>query len=279
MNQPFDPNELVNWQPEQGSFPPSSAADWRVMNPNGPNRIDPDVAMQIYELIWFYVQDQEVAARLTTLTFRVALTRLEDLPSEGAYLPWLAVIATNEAHRYLGDQPKQQPSSALAHKADREARFLADAIRELRADQKLALLLRYRYDVAPALIAIALDMRPRRLARLFIKAREGFAKESSLSPSMLATATPPAPLQALDEKAAPYPQREVAPKRLGYMWLGYSGFPTLPERDQRKAKWLTALVTAVLLIAIGLGISRPWSAERPELVDPNAQGAILHHDE
>ena len=271
------PSPLEGTEPT--GFPPRTPADWRVMVHDGTSPIDPIAARRVYDLIWFYVQDQEAAARLTALTFRVALSRIDELPTPSAYVPWLAVIATNEAHRYLESEPTQRPASALAASAsDRDARFLADALREMRADQKLAMLLRYRYEVSPALIAIALDMRPRRLARLFVKAREHFGKESTLPPSMFAVATPPPPTQPLATELAPYPPRDLKPKRLGYMWLDYSGFPTFPERDERKAKWLTALVTAVLLLAIGIGISRPWSAERPELVDPSAQGAILHPD-
>ena len=263
--------------PEPAGFPPRTPADWRVLTVDGTNPIDPIAARRVYDLIWFYVQDQEAAARLTALTFRVALSRIkEGLPTPSAYTPWLAVIATNEAHRYLESEPTQRPASALSESAsDRDALFLADAIREMRADQKLAMLLRYRYDVPPALIAIALDMRPRRLARLFVKARQHFAKESTLPPSMFAVATPPPPNQTLATNLASYPQRDLKPKRLGYMWLDYSGFPTFPERDERKAKWLTALVTALLLLVLAIGISRPWSAERPELVDPSAQDAIL----
>ena len=61
---------------------------------------------------------------------------------------------------------------------------------------------------------------------------------------------------------------------LGYPWLA-SGFPALPEREERRAKWLTAVATLVLLVILALVITRPWSAERPQLIDPGDSAPAL----
>ncbi len=260
-----------------GTFPPVTGSDWRNMFLGQPTPINPDAAQMVYDISWFLVKDVAAAAEITVITFRVALSRLYDLPAPSAYTAWLGVIATNEAHRYLEESPTRRLSSALMPTgSEREALFLADTLAEMRADHKLAMILRYRYNTPPSVITMALDMRPRRLARLFVKAREEFARESSLPPAMLASATPPRTRQ-LPRSVEAYSKKELKPAVLGYPWLP-SGFPALPEREERRAKWLTAVLTLVLLVAIGLAITRPWSAERPQLVEPNAAGEILDID-
>ena len=54
---------------------------------------------------------------------------------------------------------------------------------------------------------------------------------------------------------------------LGYDWIE-SDFPVIPERDERRAKWVTLALTALILVAVAILITRPWSAERPSLIDP-----------
>jgi hypothetical protein len=257
-----------------GTFPPVTGADWRNMFIGQPTPINPDAAQMVYDISWFLVKDVAAATELTIITFRVALSRLHDLPEPVAYTAWLGVIATNEAHRYLEEAPTRRLSSALIPTgAQREALFLADTLAEMRADQKLAMLLRYRYNTPPGIITMSLDMRPRRLARLFVKAREQFAVNSSVPPAMLAAANPPTTKQ-LPRMVEAYSKRELRPSVLGYPWLA-SGFPALPEREERRAKWLTAVATIVLLVILALVITRPWSAERPELIDPDSSAPAL----
>ncbi len=258
----------------RGSFPPVTGADWRNMFLGRATPIDAEAAQVVYDVAWFLVKDVAAASELTAITFRVALSRLHDLPEPAAYTAWLTVIATNEAHRYLEESPTRRSSSALVpSRTDRDALFLADTLAEMRADHKLAMLLRYRYDTPPAIITMALDMRPRRLARLFVAAREEFAKHSTLPPTILASASPP-PSRRLPTVVEPYSKRELRPSVLGYPWLA-SGFPARPEREERRAKWLTAVATIVLLVILALLVTRPWSADRPELIDPDAASEIL----
>jgi len=254
-----------------GTFPPVTSTDWRNMFIGQATPINPDAARMVYDICWFLVKDVAAAAELTVITYRVALSRLHDLPEPAAYTAWLGVIATNEAHRHLEEAPTRRLSSALIPTGvEREALFLADTLAEMRADQKLALLLRYRYNTPPAIITMALDMRPRRLARLFVKAREEFAQNSSLPPAMLAAATPPRPKQ-LPHSVVAYSKKELKPSVLGYPWLA-SGFPALPEREERRAKWLTAVAVIVLLTILAVVLTQSWSAERPSLIEPD-QGA------
>ncbi|MGI9605658.1 MAG: hypothetical protein ACR2P0_05915 [Acidimicrobiales bacterium] len=251
-----------------------TGTDWRNMFLGQPAPINRDAAHMVYDIAWFIVKDVTAAAEVTTITFRVALARLEELPVPIAYTAWLAGIATNEAHRYLEEAPTRRPTSVLAASgAEREALYLADTLGELRADHKLALLLRYRYNTPPNVMTMALDMRPRRLARLFVAAREEFAKHSTLPPAALATADPPPP-RHLPQLVEPYSAREMRPWVLGYPWRD-SAFAGLPEREDRRARWATLVVTVLLLVAIALLITRPWSAERPELVDPGTASEIL----
>lgn len=251
-----------------GTFPPVTGADWRNMFYGAATPINPNAAQMVYDVSWFLVKDATAAADLTVVTFRVALSRLHDLPVPAAYTAWLASIASNEAHRYIEESPSRRLSSALLADDDsRDAHFLADTLADMRADHKLAILLRYRYNTPPQFITLALDMRPRKLARVFVTARNQFTANSSLSPSMLATATPPRP-RPLPQVVETYGKRELRRSVLGYEFLD-SGFPIIPERDERRAKWVTAVLTLVILVTIGIVITRPWSAERPTLIDPN----------
>lgn len=254
-----------------GTFPPITSADWRNMFYGAPTPINPDAARMVYDVCWLLVKDSTAAADLTVVTFRVALSRLHELPSPGAYTAWLASIASNEAHRYIEENPSRRLSSALlADDNTRQAHFLADTLADMRADYKLALILRYRYDTPPQYITLALDMRPRKLARLFVKAREEFTSNSSSAPATLAAANPP-PTRALPQVTEAYGKRELRRSVLGYEWLD-SGFPIIPEREERRAKWITAALTLLVLLTIGIVITRPWSAERPTLIDP--EGAV-----
>lgn len=252
-----------------GTFPPVTAADWQNMFYGTPTPINPDAAQMVYDICWFLVKDTSVAADLTIVTFRVALSRLHDLPAPGAYTAWLASIASNEAHRHLEESPTRRLSSGLlSGGGNREAFFLADTLSEMRADYKLALLLRYRYNTPPRYITLALDMRPRKLGRVFVKARDEFSANSSIAPAMLASADPPRGRE-LPQVVEPYAKRQLRRSVLGYEWLD-SGFPIIPERDERRAKWVTAVLTALILLTIGIVITRPWSAERPTLIEPDA---------
>ena len=253
-----------------GSFPPVTAGDWRNMFYGERTPVNPEAALMVYDVCWFLVKDSAVAAELTVVTFRVALSRFNEhrMPEPAAYTAWLASIASNEAHRHLEESPTRRLSSALLDGgSNREAFYLADTLSEMRADFKLALLLRYRYNVAPSYISLALDMRPRRLARVFVKAREQFSANSSISPAMLGRAHPPRN-RTLPQIVEPYSKKEMRRKILGYEWLE-SEFPIIPERDERRAKWITAVLTVVILVAISIVITNPWGAERPSFVDPD----------
>lgn len=253
-----------------GSFPPVTAGDWRNMFYGERTPVNPEAAQMVYDVCWFLVKDGTVAAELTVVTFRVALSRFNEhrMPDPAAYTAWLASIASNEAHRHLEEFPTRRLSSALLEGgSSREAFYLADTLSEMRADYKLALLLRYRYNTPPKYISMALDMRPRRLARVFVKAREQFSANSSIAPAMLGRANPPRN-RSLPQIIEPYGKKEMRRKILGYEWLD-SEFPIIPERDERRAKWVTAVLTAVILIAIGVVITNPWGAERPSFVEPD----------
>lgn len=252
-----------------GTFPPITGADWRNMFYGAPTPINPNAARMVYDVCWLLVKDSTAAADLTVVTFRVALSRLHELPPPAAYTAWLASIASNECHRYIEETPTRRLSSALlADESSRGAHFLSDTLADMRADYKLALILRYRYNAAPQYITLALDMRPRKLARLFVKARDEFTANSSMAPATLAAASPPAN-RPLPQVVETYGKRELRRSVLGYEWLN-SGFPIIPERDERRAKWITAVLTLIVLLTIGIVITRPWSAERPTLIDPDA---------
>lgn len=262
-----------------GTFPPVTSADWRNMFLGQPTPINSDAAQMVYDVAWFLVKDVAAAVEVTLYTFRVALSRLKELPPPNAYTAWLAAIASNEAHRYLEETPTRRTSSALIPDGPtRNANFLADTLASMRADYKLAMLLRYRYDTPPAIITLAIDMRPRRLARLFVKARAEFAAHSSLPPEALATAVPPRPGQLVRSVQA-FSKKELKPAVLGYPWLE-SDFPALPEREERRQKWMTAVVTLVLLAILAFALTKPWGAERPSFgPEEGAVGAILVLDD
>ena len=253
-----------------GTFPPVTPGDWCNMFYDSPLVINRDAAEMVYDVCWFLVKDEAEALRLTVITFRIAVSRYNEhaLPEPEAYAPWLASIASNEAHRSLEHLPTRRLSSALLDAAPqhRDAYYLADTLANMRADYKLALLLRYRYDVAPIYLSHALDMRPRKVARLFVKARDQFAANSSMQPHMLVQANP---LRNIDlpQVVEPYSKREMRRTVLGYDWLE-SDFPIIPERDERRSKWVTLVVTAIILIVVAFVVTNPWSAERPSLVDP-----------
>lgn len=247
-----------------GTFPPVTPADWRNMFYGAPTPVSPEAAQMVYDICWFLVKDGNVATRLTIVTFRVALSRFNEhhLPAPAAYTAWLASIASNEAHRHLEENPTRRLSSSLLEGgADREAFYMADTLSEMRADYKLAILLRYRYNAPPKFICMALDMRPRKLARLFVKAREEFSANSSLAPARLSQIHPPR-ARSLPQVIEPYSKKDMRRKILGYEWLE-SEFPIIPERDERRARWVTAVITAALLIAVGVFITNPRDAERP----------------
>lgn len=253
-----------------GTFPPVTATDWRNMFYGAQTPINPAAAQMVYDISWFLVKDETAASDLTVITFRVALSRLHELPVPAAYTAWLASIASNEAHRYIEESPSRRTSSALlTDESSRDAHFLADTLAEMRADYKLAMLLRYRYNTPPRFITLALDMRPRKLARVFVEAREQFASNSSMSPSTLATANPPRK-RPLPQVVEAYGKRELRRSVLGYEWLP-SSFPIIPEREERRAKWVTAVLTLIIVATIGIVITRPWSAERPTLINPNGE--------
>ncbi len=252
-----------------GTFPPVTPADWRNMFYGSPTPVNPEAAQMVYDICWFLVKDGNVATRLTVVTFRVALSRFNEhhLPSPAAYTAWLASIASNESHRYLEENPTRRLSSALLEGgSNRSAFYLADTLSEMRADYKLALLLRYRYDTPPKFICMALDMRPRRLARLFVKARAEFAENSSVAPARLGEVDPPR-TRNLPQVIEPYGKKEMRRKILGYEWLP-SEFPIIPERDERRARWVTAVLVVVILTIVAVVVTNPWGAERPSF-EPN----------
>lgn len=253
-----------------GTFPPVTAGDWRNMYFDSPLVINYDAATLVYDVCWFLVKDEEEALRLTVITFRIAVSRYNDhaLPPPAAYASWLASIASNEAHRSLEGLKGRRRSSALLNtdRRYRDAHYLADTLSDMRADYKLAMLLRYRFDASPLYLSHALNMRPRKVARIFVKAREEFSSNSSLQPQQLGHVTPPRS-GSLPQVVEPYSKREMRHSVLGYQWLE-SDFPVIPEQDERRQKWVTLVTTLVILIVVGSLITRPWSAERPTLIDP-----------
>lgn len=239
---------------------------------DSPLVINQNAAQMVYDVCWYLVKDSQEALRLTVITMRIAVSRYnaQGLPTADAYVPWLIAIASNESHRTLEGRRKRRPNSALLDSKSpfRDASYLSDTLAGMRADYKLALLLRYRYDVAPIYISHALDLRPRKVARLFVKAREEFASNSSMRPQMLAHAHPPR-AEGLPQVVEPYSKREMRRSVLGYDWLE-TDFPVIPDREERRSKIVTLVATAVILIIVGIVVTQPFSAERPTLVDPAA---------
>jgi|GEM_PF-1351515 len=254
-----------------GTFPPITSSDWRNMFYDQPLAVNKNAARMVYDVCWFLVKNEDVALDLTVITFRISLSRFNDhsMPLPAGYSAWLASIASNEAHRKLEDSPLLKPSSALLDDGpDRDAHYLADTLAEMRADYKLALLLRYRYDTPSKYLSMALDLRPRKVAQLLVKAREAFAANSSVRPSTFAEVTPPLS-KPLPHIVEPYKDREMKRKVLGYDWLD-SDFPVIPEREERRARWITLVLTAIILIGVSVAVTQPWSAERPTLIEPDA---------
>lgn len=243
---------------------------------DSPLVINHDAARMVYDVCWFLVKDEVEALRLTVVTFRIAVSRYNAhaLPPPPAYTAWLASIASNEAHQFLEQASRRRTTSALAEIEDqhRSAHYLADTLQEMRADYKLALLLRYRYDVTPLYLSHALDLRPRRVARVFVNAREEFSTSSSMKPHMFAHATPPRSGD-LPQVVEPYSSREMSHKVLGYDWRE-SDFPVIPERDERRSKWATLFLVVIILVVVGILVTR-GSDDRPSLIDPDQVEEVI----
>ncbi len=262
---------------EPGYFPPISAHDWSQMQYGESVAINPNAARMVYDVCWFILKDGDAALETTTITFRIALARFNDhrMPTPEAYTSWLAAIASNEAHRMLEEDQSVQPSSALLQgESERPAHFLADALSELRADHKLLLILRYRYKTQQEYMSRALDMRPRRLAKVISTAREEFAIHSTHSPKMLAETNPPL-TGILPTEVAPYGKKEMKRAYLGYDWLRGSDFPLIPERDEARTKWITLALTVFIVLVVAAIVTNSFGAERPTLLDPDSLTEVI----
>ena len=230
----------------------------------------------VYDVCWFILKDQDAAIEVTQATFGIALYRFSigKMPAPEAYTSWLSTIASNEAHRYLEENRALRHSSALLEAdADRPAHFLADALSELRIDHKLLLILRYRFNAQPQYMSKALDMRPRRIARVIDDARKQFKVHSSHSPSMLGGTHPPL-TRKLPEHAEPYDKKQMHRNELGYEWLS-TNYPYIPERDELRTKWITFALTIVIVLLLAILATRPFGAERPTLIEPDAQVEVI----
>lgn len=260
-----------------GYFPPITAHDWSEMHYGEPAAINPNAARMVYDVCWFILKDGDAAIQATTLTFRIALARFHEhrMPSPAAYTSWLTAIASNEAHRMLEEDQSVRPSSALLEgDSERPAHFLADALSELRADHKLLLILRYRYKTSQDYMSRALDMRPRRLAKVIAEAREEFAIHSTHTPKMLAETNPPLTGE-LPDNVTPYGKKEMSRAYLGYGWLKGSQFPLIPERDEARTKWITLALTLFIVVTVAAILTNSFGAERPTLLDPNGVTEVI----
>lgn len=270
--------QMTNTQPEAtatpGYFPPISERDWRAVKSGQDILLSPNATRMVYDVSWFILKDGDAAIDTTINTFRIALKRFNDekLPSPEAYTSWLSAIASNEAHRHLEGNRALRHSSALlggvGGEAERSAHFLADALSELRADHKLLLLLRYRYNTPADYMSRALDMRPRRVAKALTKARFEFGANSSHSLTTLAETNPPL-TGTLPTSVDPYGKKEMKRNVLGYEWLG-SGYPLIPERDEIRTKWITFALTLLIVVLVAAILTNPFGAERPTLLEPDA---------
>lgn len=261
---------------EPAYFPPISAHDWAGVTQWQRAKINPNAARMVYDVCWFILKDQDASIAVTRATFGIALHRfgLGKMPAAEAYTSWLTTIASNEAHRHLEENRALRHSSALLEAdEDRAAHFLADALSELRIDYKLLLILRYRFNASPQAMSKALDMRPRRVARVIDDARKEFKVHSSHSPSMLGGTHPPLS-QELPVHADPYDKKEMHRNELGYEWLG-THYPYIPERDELRTKWITFALTMVIVFMLAILATRPFGAERPTLIEPDAQVEII----
>ncbi len=254
-----------------GFFPPITAHDWSQMHYGMSTPINPNAARMVYDVCWFILKDEDAAIKTTTVTFRIALSRFGDhkLPVPAAYTSWLSAIASNEAHRVLEEDRTVRHSSALLEgDSGREAHFLADALSELRADHKLLLILRYRYNTPAEYLTKALDMRPRRLANVLSAAREEFSIHSIHAPTMLAATNPPLHSE-LPTAVEPYGKKDMKRAVLGYEWLP-SDFPLIPERDEVRTKWTTLALTVIIIFVVAVILTNSFGAERPTLIEPDA---------
>ena len=261
-----------------GYFPPISAHDWGEMHYGEPTAINPNAARMVYDVCWLILKDGDAAIDITIVTFRIALSRFNDhkMPPPEAYTSWLSAIASNEAHRYLEENRTVRHSSALLEgDSDRAAHFLADTLSELRADHKLLLILRYRYNTPPEYMSKALDMRPRRLAKLLTRAREEFSAHGPHAPSMLSGANPPLTRQ-LPTLVEPYGKKEMKRSVLGYEWLK-SDYPLIPERDEIRSKWITFALTILIIIVVAAILTNSFGAERPTLIEPGAPDGVVEN--
>ncbi len=257
-------------------FPPISAHDWSGMRYGERTAINPNAARMVYDVCWFILKDGEASIATTEAVFGVALHRfsVHKLPEPEAYTSWLTAIASNEAHRQLEDDRALRHSSALLEAdEDRPAHFLADALSELRVDYKLLLILRYRFNSNAEFMSKALDMRPRRIARMIDQARKQFKEHSSHAPSMLAGTHPPLNLP-LPTHAEPYEKKQMKRAYLGYEWLR-NDYPYIPERDELRTKWITFALTLVLVAMLAVLLTKPFGAERPTLIQPEAPIEII----
>ncbi len=256
---------------EPGYFPPVSPHDWSQMQHGESLAISPNAARMVYDVCWFILKDEDAALAVTATTFRIAISRFNNnkLPKPEAYTSWLTSIASNEAHRRLEENRVVRHSSAfLEGDPARAAHFLADALSELRADYKLLLILRYRYNTSSEYMSKALDMRPRRLAKLLASARTQFSEHSAHSLTTLAETNPPLTGQ-LPSRVEPYGKKQMKRAALGYEWLR-SDFPLIPERDEVRTKWITFALTLLIVFMVSAVIINSPGPERPALVDPAA---------
>lgn len=254
-----------------GFFPPVTAHDWSQMQYGQSTPINPNAARMVYDVCWFILKDEAAAIEVTRITFRIALSRFEDhkLPPPAAYTSWLSAIASNEAHRVLEEDRTVRHSSALLEgDSEREAHFLADALSELRADHKLLLILRYRYNTPPEYLTKSLDMRPRRLANALSAAREEFSIHSIHAPTMFAASNPPL-TSLLPTAVTAYDKKNMKRAVLGYEWLP-SDFPLIPERDEVRTKWTTLALTVIIVCIVAVILTNSFGAERPTLIEPDA---------
>ncbi len=257
---------------EPAYFPPISAHDWKGVTQGQRAALNPNAARMVYDVCWFILKDDQASIEVTEATFGIALFRfgIGKMPSPEAYTAWLTTIASNEAHRHLEENRALRHSSALLEAdTDRAAHFLADALSELRIDYKLLLILRYRFNSSAEFMSKALDMRPRRVARAIDEARRQFKEHSTHPPAMLAGTHPPLSLE-LPTHAHPYDKTDMHRNELGYEWLR-TGFPYIPERDELRTKWITFTLTLLIVFMLAVLSTRPFGAERPTLLEPDAQ--------
>ena len=89
---------------------------------------------------------------------------------------------------------------------------------------------------------------------------------------MFAHATPPRSGD-LPQVVEPYSSREMSHKVLGYDWRE-SDFPVIPERDERRSKWATLFLVVIILVVVGILVTR-GSDDRPSLIDPDQVEEVI----